>query len=112
MSVYWDEGRRDLEHFCYKARQPSIHEASPFNYFIEPNPDQLLRVSVGLGFRRARLQHVYSILRGKDLVSRKYSEQRREEQFEFLKASQEYTLDLQNWHDFLKSLILAGLKRS
>jgi len=34
------------------ARQPSVGEASSFNYFIQPAPDQLLRVSVGLGFRR------------------------------------------------------------
>ncbi len=67
MSVFWDEGRADLERFCRQTRQPSTATASPFNYFIQPDPDQLLRVEVGLGFRRARLQHVYSILRGKDM---------------------------------------------
>lgn len=64
MSVFWDEGRRDLEAFCRDARQPTKGDASPFNYFIDPEPDQLLRVCVGLGFKRARLQYVYSILRG------------------------------------------------
>ncbi len=53
MSVFWDEGRADLETFCRLSRQPSTGGASPFNYFIKPDPDQMLRVSVGLGFRRA-----------------------------------------------------------
>ncbi len=67
MSVFWDEGRAELERFCRESRRPTTGKPSPFNHFIRPEPDQLLRVSVGVGFRRARLQHVYSILRGKDL---------------------------------------------
>lgn len=110
MSVFWDEGRSDLEKFCRAARQPSTIPASPFNHFIEPDPDQLLRVSVGLGFRRARLQHVYSILRGKDLETGLFSDERRVQQFEVLKQSQAYTLDLQNWHEFLKVLVRAGFR--
>jgi uncharacterized protein with ParB-like and HNH nuclease domain len=69
MSVFWDEGRSQLEAFCRASRQPPAGPSAPtpFNYFLQPDPDQLLRVSVSLGFRRARLQNVYSILRGKDL---------------------------------------------
>lgn len=66
MSVFWDEGRKELEDFCRKTRNPSISDASPYNHFIEPGPDELLRIAVGLGFRRARLKYAYSILRGKD----------------------------------------------
>lgn len=110
MSVFWDEGRSDLEQFCRDARQPSTSTASSFNHFIKPDPDQLLRVSVGLGFRRARLQHVYSILRGKDLETGLFSDERRVEQFEILKQSQAYTLDLQNWHEFSKVLVRAGFR--
>ncbi|HEV2435750.1 MAG TPA: DUF262 domain-containing protein [Verrucomicrobiae bacterium] len=110
MSVFWDEGRSDLEHFCQNARNPSTGEASPFNHFISPEPDQLLRASVGLGFRRARLQHVYSILRGKDLETGVFSDERRVEQFNVLKESQAYSLNLQNWHEFLKVLVRAGYR--
>ena len=112
MSVFWDEGRSHLELFCRGTRQPSAGEASPFNYFIQPDPDQLLRVSVGLGFRRARLQYVYSILRGKDLETEQFSEERRIQQFEVLKNAQAMVLDLQNWHEFLKTLIFAGFRSS
>ena len=110
MSVFWDGGRTDLERFCRAARQPSTGEASPFNYFIQPDADQLLRVAVGLGFRRARLEHVYSVLRGKDMDTGQLSEERRVAQFETLKVAQAYTLDLQNWHEFLKCLVRAGYR--
>ena len=112
MSVFWDEGRKQLEEFCRTARQPSIGEASSFNYFIQPAPDQLLRVSVGLGFRRARLQYVYSILRGKDLETEQFSEGKRIEQFDVLKNAQAEVLNLQNWSEFFKTLMQAGFHGS
>jgi hypothetical protein len=108
MSVFWDEGRAELERFCREARQPSTSGPSPFNYFIQPYPDQLLRVSVGLGFRRARLQHVYSILRGKNLENGEFSDEHRVQQFAVLKGAQHYSLNLQWWHEFLKTLTHAG----
>ena len=108
MSVFWDKGRSDLEHFCRDSRVPAVSGPSPFNHFIQPDPDQLLRVSVGFGFSRARLQFVYNILRGKDLDTGEFSNDRREKQFKILQAAQERVLDLQNWHEFLKSLRRAG----
>jgi len=108
MSVFWDDGRAELEHFCRESRKPSTGKASPFNHFIRPDPDQLLRVSVGLGFKRARLQHVYSILRGKDLETGEFSAERRDAQFEVLKAAQKRTINLQYWHDFFKAVAQSG----
>lgn len=110
MSVFWDEGRTQLEKFCGDAQQPSPKGPSPFNYFIRPEPDQLLRVCVGLGFKRARLQYVYSLLRGKDLETGLFSDERRISQFEMLKKAQEKVLNLQNWHDFMHCLHLAGFR--
>lgn len=112
MSVFWDEGRKNLEGFSRDCKKPSTSGPSPFNYFIQPSPDQLLRVCVGLGFKRARLKYAYSILRGKDLQTEKYSDQKRIEQFEILKQSQKYSLDLTNWHEYLNCLKLAGFKSS
>jgi len=110
MSVFWDEGRKELEDFCRKARSPPTKGASSFNYFIQPDPDALLRVSVGHGFKRARLKYVYSILRGKDLETEEFSDELREKQFEVLKRSQKCALDLTNWHEFMKSLMSAGFR--
>jgi hypothetical protein len=108
MSVFWDEGRAELEQFCRQARTPVTTKPSSFNYFIQPNPDQLLRVSVGLGFHRARLNYVYSILRGKDLETEEYSDERRIQQFDVLKDAQAKVLDLQSWHDYLLAIRRAG----
>jgi len=112
MSVFWDEGRTQLEDFCRDSRIPSKGKPSPFNHFIEPSPDQLLRVSIGFGFRRARLKYGYSLLRGKDLETEEYSEERRDQQFAVLKESQATVLNLQHWHDFLKTLQVAGFRGS
>jgi hypothetical protein len=110
MSVFWDEGRKELETFCRAARTPTSGAASSFNYFIQPDPDQLLRVSVALGFRRARLQYVYSLLRGKDLETGEFSDDRRDEQFKVLQQAQSYALKCQNWHEFFKAIMTAGYR--
>ena len=110
MSVFWDEGRSELEDFCRNTRVPSSGQPTPYNHFIEPSPDQMLRVGVGLAFKRARLEHVYSILRGKDLESREFSEERRVLQFDWLRDAQYKTLKLQHWHDFMLCLQKAGFR--
>ena len=109
MSVFWDEGRKELEEFCRRAKTPPAdNRPSPYNHYLRPNPDQLLRVSVALGFRRARLEHVYSLLRGKDLQTRQFSVEQRERQFAVLREAQGYVMDVQNWHEFFKVLKRAG----
>ncbi len=111
LSVFWDEGRHALERFCRDARVPRADgRASSFNHFIRPAPDQMLRVGVGLGFRRARLREVYSILRGKDLDTGEFSEERRDSQFAVLRRAQAQVLDLTHWHEFLKCLVRAGFR--
>lgn len=111
MSVFWEGGRKELEEFCRLCRIPSKESASPFNYLIDPDPDQMLRVSVGLAFRRARLQYVYSILRGKDLDTGEFSTERRDTQFRILKEAQTKVLNIVNWHEFIKAIKQAGFAR-
>lgn len=65
-------------------------------------------MDVALAFRRARLEHVYSILRGKDLQTGEFSPERRDAQFALLQEAQAEVLNLQHWHDFLKVIKRAG----
>jgi len=109
MSVYWDEGRHELERFSRAAKKPA-EGPTPYNHFLQPSPDQLLRAAVGYGFKRGRLQYVYSLLRGKDLETGKFSEERRVAQFDRLKEAQASALNLQHWKDFLKCLMHAGYR--
>jgi hypothetical protein len=112
LSVFWDKGRADLENFCRLSRLPPTANAnaSPFNHFIEPDPDQLLRVSVALGFERGRLKSVYQVLRGKDLDTGVFSVERRDAQFKILQETQANVLNLTHWHQFLSALIGAGFR--
>lgn len=112
LSVFWDEGRKALEDFCRRSRLvPSAGDGpSPFNYFIQPDPDQLLRVSVAYGFGRGRLKSVYQVLRGKDMDTGVFSAEKREAQFKILQAAQAEVLNITAWHQFLSALIGAGFR--
>ena len=112
LSVFWDEGRKALEDFCRRSRQLPLPggPASPFNHFIQPDPDQLLRVSVALGFGRGRLKSVYQVLRGKSMDTGEFSQERREAQFNILQTAQVEVLNLTSWHQFLSSLVGAGFR--
>lgn len=112
MSVHWEAGRQQLEAFSRAAVDPTVTGRSPRNAFLDPSPDQMLRVGVGLAFRRGRLQHVYSLLRGKDLESGQVSEEARQTQFDRLRVAQDAALDLTNWHEFLKVVSQAGFRNS
>lgn len=111
MSVFWDDGRTELENFCRGARQPApAGQPSPFNQIFQPDPDHLLRVDVGVAFRRARLEHVYSLLRGKDLSTGEVSPAQRDSQFKKLRDAQGRVLSLTYWADFLNVVRSAGYR--
>jgi hypothetical protein len=110
MSVYWEDGRRELERFSREAKDPPKRASgpSPYNHYLKPSPDQLLRIAVALGFGRGSLKSVYQILLGKDPDSRQVSTEKRSEQFTKLMEAQEKVLDLTHWHQFFSSLRGAG----
>jgi hypothetical protein len=110
MSVFWDSGRAELESFAYASTIPTDNEPSPFNHFIRPTPDQMLRVTVGLALKRARLESVYAALRGRDAKSGLDNPAKRDEQFGLMQAAQKDVLNLSNWHHFLSALSLAGYR--
>jgi hypothetical protein len=112
LSVFWEQGRVELEHFSRESRRPPGPGArpTPFNHFIQPGPDQLLRVDVALGFDRGRLKSVYQVLRGKDVDTGQFSAARREQQFARLREAQQRVLDLTHWHQFFGCLVGAGFR--
>ena len=70
MSVFWDEGRTQLEDFSRRSHMPSASGASPYNHLFHPFPDQLLRVAVAVGFRRAGyLRSMQSFVAGMPMVA-------------------------------------------
>jgi len=90
MAVSWEDGRRQLETFCGETRKaPVAGEAGPANGLLHPTPDQLLKVVGALGFGRARLGQIYSVLQGLDAETRQPSAELRAAQFERLRAAQD-----------------------
>jgi len=110
MSVFWEQGRVELEDFALKAAMPSDGQSSPFNHFIKPSPDQMLRATVGLALKRARLENVYSALRGRDASTGLDNAEKREGQFSLMREAQKAVLNLANWHHYLDALKLAGYR--
>jgi len=112
LSVYWEEGRKEIEQFCIDSRKIPEKETrfSSFNYLIKPDPDDMLRVLVGLTFHRAKMKDVYSIIRGRDMETGEFSEELRTQQFDKLKLNLPTILDNTNWQSFLKVLIGGGYK--
>src|SRR5690606_26526783 len=53
---------------------------------------------------------VYSLLRGRDLVTGEQSAERADAQFARLAEAQEHVLDLTNWHEFLLCLERSGFR--
>jgi hypothetical protein len=112
LSVYWEEGRKEIEQFCIDSRKIPEKETrfSSFNYLIKPDQDDMLRVLVGLTFHRAKMKDVYSIIRGRDMETGEFSEELRTQQFDKLKLNLPTILDNTNWQSFLKVLIGGGYK--
>lgn len=112
MSVHWEKGRKQLEDFARAAKTPTLSQASPFNWYIHPQPAQMLRVTAALALRRAVLKHVYTALRGRDIDTGKSDPVRRAEQFRRFEKAQDKVLDLTNWLEFLHVLERAGYRGS
>lgn len=106
ISVYWQEGRQKIEEFCKSAKVPKSGTA--YNFLFEPSPTHIVRVAMSYGFKRARLNYAYKLLRGRDFETEVYSEELREEQFAKLKIVLDKVLNVQTWHDFLKCIEAAG----
>ncbi len=111
MSVFWEEGRRDLEAFARSARLlPSEGKPTAFNWHLRPRPEEMLRVVIAVGLNRGTLKNAYSALRGRDIVTGKIDPSRRQEQFNRLVDAQKQVLNLLHWSEFLKCLERAGYR--
>jgi hypothetical protein len=111
LAVFWEEGRTQLERFAEACRVPSASSAaSPFNRQLQPGADEMVRVSVAVGHRRARLSAAYQVLRGKDPQRNVVTEEARARNLALMEAAQGQALDPLHWHEFLKTLSAAGYK--
>lgn len=65
ISVYENETSDRMNEFCAQSRIPA--SGTSYNNILAVDPSHLIRMAVGVGFRRARLRYAYMLLRGKNL---------------------------------------------
>lgn len=114
ISVFWEDGRKEIDEFCKNAKTvpDSKTKDSPYNHIIHPDAQDIVRIIIGLGFKRSRMKDAYAILKGRDPDTNKYSEILREKQFEVFKETLVKVIDTTNWHSFLKIIQSIGYKSS
>lgn len=119
LSVFWEEGRADLERWARNSRFTATEVTqmlgektswTPKNAFMSFDPGQILRVSIAVGLRRAKLADAYNFLRGRDPRSREIDPAKREAALAQLKAGHAHALKPLHWDEFLKVLERAGFR--
>jgi len=95
--------------FCEDSRIPK--NGTAYNQIMEVSPQHLIRMAVGLGFRRARMKYAYMLLRGRNLESGETTAQTREDNMAIFRKALDIALDLNNWHAFLNLFGNAGYLR-
>ncbi len=118
MSVFWEEGRHQLETFARDSRftPAGISEITgegigwtPHNQYLIVDPGQMLRVAIAVGLRRGRLSVAYNRLRGRNPKTREIDATEREAELARLKTGQHLALKQIHWDEFLKVIERAGL---
>lgn len=114
ISVFWEEGRTQINDFCKSAKivPDLMTKDSPFNYIMQPDAQDIVRIIIGLGFKRARMKDAYAILKGRDPDTNKYSTVLREKQFDVFKATLSDVINTTNWHSLIKIIQSIGYKSS
>ena len=105
IAVYDNAVHDKINKFCADSRIPAN---ASFNQILQVDPSHLIRMSVGVGFRRARLRYVYMLLRGKNLKTGEITQNIREENLKIFKESLDMVTNLNNWHAFMNLFASAG----
>ena len=110
LSLYWDEGRRQIEAFSKESTVPPVKgKTTSYNFVTTVSPQDVVRVVMAYAFDRARLKYGYKLLRGANFEQRGAVEDNlRQDRFNTLKSKLPDVLDVHVWHEFLKAIMNAG----
>ncbi|MBQ5953076.1 MAG: DUF262 domain-containing protein [Lachnospiraceae bacterium] len=109
LSLYWDEGRKEIEEFSKESTFPTKGKTTSYNQITTVAAQDLIRVVMAYAFDRARLKYGYKLLRGADFDKRgAVDEELRIQRFDTLKEKLPDVLDVHSWHEFLKAIMNAG----
>lgn len=109
LSLYWDEGRKEIEEFSKESTFPTKGKTTSYNQITTVAAQDLIRVVMAYAFDRARLKYGYKLLRGADFDKRGAVDgELRIQRFNTLKDKLPDVLDVHSWHEFLKAIMNAG----
>lgn len=109
LSLYWDEGRKEIEEFSKESTFPTKGKTTSYNQITTVAAQDLIRVVMAYAFDRARLKYGYKLLCGADFDKRgAVDEELRIQRFDTLKEKLPDVLDVHSWHEFLKAIMNAG----
>ena len=106
ISVYENDTSDRINEFSEKSRIPA--DNTSYNTLLAIEPSHLIRMAVGIGFRRARLRYAYMLLRGKNLKTGKFSAEERQANLDKFKDALDKVMNLNNWHGFINIVGEAG----
>ena len=106
ISVYENETSDRINAFSAESRIPANNTS--YNTLLAVEPSHLIRMAVGVGFRRARLRYAYMLLLGKNLETGKFSAEERSENLRIFKDALDKVMNLNNWHGFINIVGEAG----
>ena len=110
LAVYDNDVHDKIDNFCALSRIPA--NGTAYNQILIVDPVHLIRVAVGVGFKRARLRYAYMLMRGKDLKTGEITAETRNTNLSIFKNTLEIVTNLNNWHAFLNLFAQAGYMRS
>lgn len=110
LAVYDNDLHMRINQFCKDSRIPK--DGTSYNHIIEVDPVHIIRTTVGLAFKRARLRYAYMLLRGKDLNTRKSSVETQQENLEKFRNALGTVMNLNHWHAFMNIEAEAGYLKS
>ena len=110
LAVFDNDVHDKINKFCEESRIPV--NGTAYNNILKVDPVHLIRVAVGLGFRRARLKYAYQLMRGKDLKTGVVTEQTRKNNLKKFKDALDIATYLNNWHAYLNLFPVAGYYNS
>ena len=112
LSLYWDDGRREIEKFSKESTYPTKGKTTSYNQITTVSAQDVIRVVMAYAFDRARLKYGYKLLRGADFDRRGAVDvELRVQRFETLKAKLADVLNVHSWHEFLNAVQMIFYRR-